>query len=307
MNGRINLLSGLLAVQLVIIAGVLLLDSGYGEARQGPLLDFTADAVDELSISAGADGRTLTLSRDEDGWRLPGGRPADAAKISDVLNKLAALQAPWPVATSGGAIERFEVADAEHQRRLTLRAGDATVADVYLGTSPGYQQVHARRAGDSAVYSVELANYQFPADADEWLDKTLLQPRGEITAVVRAGAWTLHSGEAGWLVDEVAADQEAAAELVRRLAQLRVIGTAEAPGEGAAPAASLRITDADGTYELRLFGGAEQGPYQVRSERRDGYFELAAHVAERIVLDRAALLGQADDAPAEDAPAESEG
>jgi len=299
MNGRINLLGGLLAVQLVITAGVLLLDSGYGEARQGPLLDFTVDAVDALSISAGADGGTLTLSRDEDGWRLPDGLPADAAKISNVLSKLAALQAPWPVATSAGAIERFEVADAEHQRRLTLRAGDATVADLYLGTSPGYQQVHARRAGDSAVYSVELANYQVPADADEWLDKTLLQPRGEITAVVRAGAWTLHRGEAGWLVDEVAADQEAAAELVRRLAQLRVIGTADTPGEGAEPTARLRITDSDGTYELRLFGGAEQGPYQVSSERRDGYFELAAHVAERIVLDQAALLGQAADAPAE--------
>ncbi|MDZ7670411.1 MAG: DUF4340 domain-containing protein [Gammaproteobacteria bacterium] len=299
MNGRINLLSGLLAVQLVIIAGVFLLDSGYGEARQGPLLDFTADAVDEISISDGADGQTLTLSRDEDGWRLPDGLPADAARISDVLSKLAGLQAPWPVATSAAAIERFEVADDQHQRRLVLRADDTTVADLYLGTSPGYQQVHARRAGDSAVYPVDLANYQVPAGAGEWLDKTLLQPRGEISAVVRAGAWTLHSGETGWLVDEVAADQDAAAELVRRLQQLRVTGIAEAPGEAAEPVASLRITDADGTFELRLFGGGDQAPYQVRSERRDGYFELAAHVAERILLDAAALLGQAEDGSGE--------
>lgn len=295
MSGRINLLSGLLAVQLVIIAGVFLLDTGYGEARQGPLLDFTADAVDELRISAGAEGPTLTLSRDEDAWRLPDGLPADADKVSDVLSKLAGLQAPWPVATSAGAIERFEVADEQHQRRLLLRAEGSTVADLYLGTSPGFQRVHARRAGDSAVYSVELANYQVPADADEWLDKTLLQPRGEISAVVRAGAWTLHAGDAGWLVDEIAADQEAADELVRRLAQLRVTGTAEAPGEDVEPTASLRITDADGTYELDLYGGEEQTPYQVHSERVAGYFELAAHTAERILLDKAALLAEADD------------
>lgn len=299
MNGRINLLSGLLAVQLVIIAGVFLLQTGYGEARQGPLLDFAADAVDELRISDGAQDRTLTLSRDEDGWRLPDGLPADTDKISDVLSKLAGLQAPWPVATSAGAIERFEVADEQHQRHLTLRADDTTVADLYLGTSPGYQRVHARRAGDSEVYSVELANYQVPADADEWLDKTLLQPRGEISAVARAGAWTLRTGDAGWLVDEVAADAEAADELVRRLAQLRVAGTAEAPGENVEPTASLRITDADGTYELLLFAGEDEAPYRVRSERRDGYFEVAAHVAEQLLLDQTALLPEADDAPAD--------
>lgn len=296
MNGRINLLSGLLAVQLVIIAGVFLMDTGYGEARRGPLLDFSVDAVDELRISDGVEDRTLTLARGEDGWRLPDGLPADADKISDVLSKLAGLQAPWPVATSAGTIERFEVADDQHQRRLILRADDATVADLYLGTSPGYQRVHARRAGDSAVYSVELANYQVPADADEWLDKTLLQPRGEVSTVVRVGAWTLHQGEAGWLLDEEdAADQQTADELVRRLAQLRVTGTAEAPGEQAEPAASLRITDADGTYELLLFGGEEEAPYRVRSERVDGYFALAAHTAERILLDKPALLAEADD------------
>ncbi len=37
------------------------------------------------------------------------------------------------------------------------------------------------------VYSVAMSNYEVPAVADDWLDKTLLEPAGKVTAVELEG------------------------------------------------------------------------------------------------------------------------
>jgi hypothetical protein len=297
MSGRVNLLSVLLAVQLVVIAAVLLTESGFGGAEEaGPFLGFEADAVNEIRITGeDDDAATLVLERAEDGWRLPNGFPADAGKVDEVLDRLAGLRAPWPVATSGGAAERFQVSSDEFQRHVVLMADGDAVADLYLGSSPGYQQVHARRADDDGVYSVGISNYQLPAKSDEWLDKTLLQARGKISAVERLDAWRLHRGEEGWLVGELAADQEAAAELVRRLSELRVTGTGNAPPTDSNPTAVLSVTDEEGSYQLSFFGDEEGNQYQVSSDRREGNFGLAGYLAEQLLVEEQALLPSDDE------------
>jgi hypothetical protein len=306
MNGRVTLLSGLLALQLVVIAVVLLVDSGVGDADAGPLLAFDTQRVDELRITADGDG-ALVLSRDGDGWRLPAGHPADGDKVRDVLERLAGLRAGWPVATTPGASERFEVSPESHQRHLVLAGEGETLAELYLGTSPGYQRVHARRADAEEIYAVALANYQVPAEADDWLDKTLLQPSGEVSAIEREGAWRLTDSEEGWLLDGEAADQDGARELARRLAELRVTGVAEAPAEGTEPVAVFRITDADGDYRLRVYADEDGGDHRLASDRRDGYFGYAGYLADSLLVDRDALVPQeaGDPAGAGDDPAGS--
>jgi len=312
MSGRVSLLGGLLALQLVIIAVVLFTESGLADRDEGSFLAFEVSAVDEIEIT-GADEdekRSVVLTRDEEGWRLPDGLPADSDKVNDVLETLSGLRAPWPVATSGSAAGRFEVTADGFQRHLVLRAEGEAVADLYLGTSPGYQQVHARRADDDAVYGIELSNYQVPAGTDEWLDKTLLQPRGEVAVVERADAWRLERGEQGWQVGGAAADQQAAADLVQGLSELRVTGAAEAPAADVEPDAVLRVTDGEGTYRLTFLADEDGNRYRVRSERRDGWFRLAGYAAERLLLEEQALLPGKQEAegaeapPAEDAPAE---
>jgi hypothetical protein len=308
MNGRVSLLSALLALQLVIIAAVLLTEADFGEQAQGPFLAFEADTVDEIRVTGDdEDASALVLARAEEGWRLPDGLPADADKVNDVLGKLAGLRSPWPVATSTGAAARFEVADGGYQRHVVLLADGDAVADLYLGTSPSYQHVHARRADDTGVYSVGISNYQLPTEADQWLDKTLLQARGAISAVHRVGAWKLTRAEEQWQVDEAAADQEAAAALVQRLSELRVTGAAEAPKQAGEPAAVLAVTDDEGSYRLSIFGEPEGGQYRVSSDRREGYFGLAGYLAEQLLLDEQALLPtDPGEVPAADAEAEDD-
>lgn len=299
MSGRIGLLSALLGVQLLIIAGVLFVESGTADGDAGPWLEFDPATVDEIRI-AGAEDQAVAIVRDGETWRLEGGLPADAAKVDEVLERLAGLDAPFPVATSAAARERFEVTEDDHQRHVVLTAGGETVAEVYLGTSPGYQQVHARRAGDDDVFAVDLSNFQVPAAPDQWLDKTLLQARGEVQAVSRRGAWTLRRADEGWQVsgpgeagEVTAAAGDAAADLVRRFSDLRVMGVADAPSVPA-PAAEFDVTDADGQYVLTLYEDADGSAYVVTSSRRDGHFELAGYLAEQMLVERSALQPEQD-------------
>lgn len=308
MNTRIGLLTALLGVQCLIIGAVLLVNGGSRGQAGETLLDFDPAAVDEIRISAGDDA--VTVTREAGGWGLPDGLPADQTRVSEVLDLLDGIDARFPVATSTGAQGRFEVADDDHQRRVVLSAGGETVVDLYLGTSPGYQQVHARRAGDEAIYAIGLSNYQVPAAPDQWLDKALLRARGDVVEVVREGVWTLQRGDAGWLVDGEPADQEAVAALTRRLTELRVMGAVNRPADGA-PVAVFDVSDGEGQYRLSLHGEDDGDPYLLRSSRQEGVFELAAYQAVQLLVARDALRsesGQGSNAdPQADAPADADG
>ena len=311
MSGRIGLLGGLLAAQVVIIAG-LLLASGVGSDAGAPhLLSFEPANVTKLSVSG--EGETVGMARDGDVWRLQSGAPngapevlpADGGKISEVLDKLAGLDAPWPVATSDDSAERFEVTEGNHQRRLVIEDADGPVADLLLGTSPGYRRVHARLSGASEVYSIDFSNYEAPTDADQWLDKALLAAKGEVSSVMLEDAWQLARQDDGWLIDGAPADAEAADDLVRRFTGLRVLGTsdeeADAAGDADAagePAGVFVVTDEDGEHRLTLFHEAEEDDYSLTSDRVAGRFEVATYIAEQMLADPADL--QADAAEAQD-------
>lgn len=298
MSGRIGLLGFVLALQLALI-GLLLLRDGAVDADAGPLLAFAADAVDRIEIADGEGGRVV-IERAVAGWQLDTGVPADPVRVDELLGRLADLRAAWPVATTASAAERFEVAPAQYQRHVRLLADGEPVAEAYFGTSPGYQRVHARRSGDDAVYGVALSNFQVPARADEWLDRALLRARGDIASIEREGSWRLDREDEGWLVDGAAADQDQAAALARRFAELRVSGVADAGLDGFAERAVFRIEDAEGPYRLTLHADGDAERYVVRSDRRDGAYMLPAYTAEQLLLEAAALAAD-EPAPSDEA------
>lgn len=186
-----NTLIAALAIQVAAVAVLIAVKSG-GAVEPDPFLEFDADAVDMLSVSGGAGGGgegdegsegNVVLAKKDDAWRLPDGLPADAAKVDEVIKKLADASAGWPVATSASVQERFELVEDNHQRRLTLSAGGETVADIYLGTSPGYRKTHARRVDDDNIYAITFSNYQAGMKESDWLDKALLRPDGALTGL----------------------------------------------------------------------------------------------------------------------------
>ncbi len=297
MNTRIGLLGGLLAVQALIVAGLLVAGStGGGEAAEGLLPFEPAQAV---SLNIATDEEEVALYRGEDGWELDGGLPADDGKVGEVLDKLAKVSAAWPVATSAATAERFEVTEDSFQRRLTIGSEGGGTATLFLGSSPGYRRVHARAAGADEVYSIDFSNYEAPTDPGQWLERTLLRPEGEVAAVNRDGGWSLTGGEEGdWLVDGAPADQEAADKLIGRFEDLNVLGIAGNEGE---PGGSFSVRDDAGEYRLDFFFAEDEDDYSVSSSRVEGRFEIATYVAEQM------LIGTEDLLPGEDEPEPGDG
>ena len=307
MKDKIGLLGAVLVVQLLVVAALLIGDALGSDDAGSSLLSFDPDAVVKLELSTLDE--SVQLNRGGDGWQVGDeGLPADSAKIGEVLDKLANVAATWPVATSSDSAVRFEVTEANFQRRLVLESVDGVVADLMLGTSPGYRRVHARADGADEVYSVDLSNYEVPVDTDQWLDKTLLGATGPITGLQLEASWQLANTDEGWLVDDTAgdpeaADQEAASQLIDRFSDLRVLGIVEPAGESKG---TFIVNDESGEHRLQLFHDAEEDDYSVGSDRTPGRFGIATYIAEQMLVDVDALLPEVEETDsAEDTAADS--
>ena len=336
MNGILNktTLIAALAIQVAIVAVLLAVRSG-GQASPAPFLEFDRAAVDGLAVAN--DEGEVSLVKQDDAWQLPDGLPADGAKVDGVLEKLADAGG-WPVATSTSVQERFEVADDNHQRHLTLSVDGETVADIYLGTSPGYRKAHARRADDDDIYAITFSNFEAGVKASDWLDKSLLKPDGVLTGLHYDGAFALTKNDDGaWTAESGASlDQTKVETLAGRFTGLTVTGVSETtveavladvPPEGdavepgadeeAAPADDATEEETDAaepktpvkmTFALRDDAGTQtltirrmgETEYVATSDRLPGVYRLSSYIAEQMHKTLADL------APDEPEPAESE-
>ncbi len=300
MNSRLSMLLIVAGVQLLIVAGLLLASTSDSSGEADLFLSFDSDLIDRVMLDAG-DGLELSLEKSDDGWSLDGGIPVDDEKMAEVLSKLQKLKRPWPVATTSATQDRFEVSEEKYQRHVQLYVSDDIVADFYLGTSPGYRRVHAREVEGDDIFSIDLSNYEIPTTVNEWLDKTLLGASGSVTEVVREGSWRLNKGAEGWLLDDTAADQDAADRLAGRFADLRIMGVLvdaddmATTAEGVEHKATYLVSDTDGQQQLEIFYRAEEDDYLVRGDRVAGTFTLATYIAEQIVIESDDLLPEAEE------------
>lgn len=304
MINRLPVLGGVLVVQLILIGASQFL--GGSDDQAAPFLAFDPLSITHVAVADG-EGARVELVKADTGWQFvePSTIPADDEKITKVLEKLSNLGSPWPVATSATSRTRFEVTQENHQRNVQLSAGDSLVADLYLGTSPGYRRVHARSGDDDEVYSVDFANFEVPAAQDDWLDKSLLQAE-DITAVALTQGWSLTRDGENWLVDGAPADAEEARILVNRISQIRVLGFRESAETPLDSPRTLSVTSSGGDYQLTIAHDAENNEYAVSSNRLDGSYSLASYVAEQILIDAAELAVAIEEAATEVSSEESE-
>jgi hypothetical protein len=277
MNGRIGLLTGLLVIQLVIVA-LLLWNQNRADSAVEKLLDMEAKRVDHIVIADASE--KIELIRKDDIWMV-GDAPADATKANKLVNDFAGFESAWPVATTSTSAERFEVTEEKFQRRITFRSGENVLGDVLLGTSPGFQRVHARHVGAEAIYAVNFSNFQASTKADDWIDKAVLAADGAIKSLVAPSGFRLEKGDEGWLLDGAAADQDSATTFSERFENLRIIGTAAAAGANAKGVFTLM--DGQGEYALEFSQGSEDTEYVVKSSRREGFYRIAAYIAEQML------------------------
>ncbi len=301
MNRHVKALSLLLVLQLVVLGGILVWQQRAMSKPPAKLLAVDRGKIDGLEVIDDK-GQKLTLRKGPSGWLLSDskGLPADNHKVSELLDKLADVKVPWPVATSAESAKRFEVAPDKFQREIKLMEHGKVVGDVYLGTSPGFKKVHARRADSNDIYAISFANYDATARADDWLDKDMLKPTGDITKLVWPDHWTLQRAAdkakdgAPWTLDGLASDeklkQDAATELVNKVANLRIMGVADAPGAGSQPVLSLNATTKNGEFDYQLYRPSPKSDFIVTRKGQAGAFKLAAYVGEPLIKDRSDLI-----------------
>lgn len=296
-------LGTLLAVQLLVTAVVYRPGADDDAGAALPLLGSgVAARADSLRVSD-SDGASARIARSDDGWTLAGsGLPVAPGRVATLL---AALEADpgWPVAQSRSARERFAVAEDAFERRVELLAGDEVLATVFLGTAPGFRQVHARAAGGDAIYSIDFNAYDAPTDDSGWLDRGLAAIPGP--TAVRWDGHRLERGDDGWRVDGEAVEDGSADDLVRALEGLQVTAVAEAPAEEAA-ARTLVVDSGEDAIELTL--AAEDETRWLKSSAWSPWFTISRYDHDRIADSLDALAageGTSEEKSGEDSSGET--
>jgi hypothetical protein len=312
-------LSILLAVQL----GVALLLATRHDPLAGAKLDtplLPANVVkgtDQLVIEgkgAGPDAAAVINAPDinrveilkKDGkWVLPDqfNAPADANRVSMLLDRLGALKRGLPVATSDASLRRFKVIDSDFERRVELKAGGTVLDTLYLGTSPGLRKSDARTSADHAIYAVDLAVYELPTDPGSWLNASLLRedsdglaeldvatnPTDKVRLVKQKGTggqpaiWTDPALSGNTHIDSTHADALAA-----QLAQMRldkVLGTApKAEWQQEHPVLTLELKGENAkTVEWTLSKPVSGDYYVLKSSAQPWYFSVSSSQAKAMI------------------------
>lgn len=303
MSRRIPLLLGLLGVQALLAVLVLLGSSGTDTAR--PFLELDGGAVTGVTIGD-PDGAVVTVTRTDDGWQIDG-LPANGDKIEEVIEALTSSAASWPVATSTSSQERFEVTEQSFQRRLGFEGAEGVLAEVFLGTSPGFRRVHARVAGDEAIYSIDFAVHRVPTGRDDWLDKKLLASESVRRITFPDGQVLSRGEDETWQLDGEPVDEEAADRLATRIEGLSVLGLHDPEGDESAfgEVRTVAVEADSGAYELSFRHDEGEDEYLLGTDRFAESFRVASYLAEQILIEPLELLaegGAAGDAAAESGP-----
>ncbi len=285
MKPAIPLLVVLLLAQLGV-AGFLATrapDTGAFDAN-AVLMTVAVDRVARITIEA-PDQPALELVKRDDVWRLPSlhDYPVAANKVGDFLDTLVQLKRGWPVATRADAAERFKTSDATFVRRISLADAEAELARLYLGSSPGFRQSHARVDAEPNVYAIAFNAFDAATRAEDWLDRELLKLDPAAIQRIELHGLTLTRGDQAWSVSPIEvgerANQPAIDQLVSRLANptfLEVLGTEAAPAYALAqPALAVKVEHASGAVELRYGKPADANHYILKSSAHPYYYEVA--------------------------------
>ncbi len=284
MQKAIRILVLLIAAQIILIGATWMLNRPESETPGGKLLSFDASAVDRIEVASQT--RQATLARIDGDWIMPEHHnlPLRASRIESLLESLQNIDAGWPVATSAGAAERFEVDDGNYQRHLRLFAADALKAELWLGTSPGFRKIHVRRHGDNAIYAVSLALHELPDDPDSWFDKSLLAINDDIEAIHSGGFGVEREGEK-WqfspLVADATADSDAVQRWVDRFGSLTVGDALSVDAAAGALEREFTIRSASATETLKVYRDGES--WRISGSAHDGLFELPGWVADPLL------------------------
>ncbi|MFK7914355.1 MAG: DUF4340 domain-containing protein [Pseudomonadales bacterium] len=305
MNGRIGFLLVVLGLQLVLIAA-LWWQGGADAPQSSQLLAFDQAEVTRIRITErDSQDAPLLLERTDGGW-VSDDLPVAEPRVQQLLERLAGLDSPWPVATTAAAAERFEVTDDGYAKYIELLADEQPVAQLLLGTSPGFKRIHARVPDQEAIYSIALTSLDAPVAFSEWLDKSLLASSLQVRRIARLehweavrdetsvstesgadSAWSLRALDSPAAPSGVAGDAKAIATLLERFTNLQVLGGGDLAGQ---QIDRFELQSDSETLGYTLYHDVEADVFTIARDDRAGRYELAGYLAEQLRADLGNLV-----------------
>ena len=293
-----QILAGILAAQVLLSMVVFW---PRAAATGGALVfpDLEAGGIVALTITD-ADGNSVGLAKGEQGWVLPDADdyPADAAKITPVLEKIVGLTTSRLVTRTAASHRRLQVAADDFVRRIDFETVDGARHTLYLGSSPQYGASHFRVEGQAETYLTgDFSTWETAAEASSWIDTSYVRldetQIKEVTLENADGTFTFSKeGDDTWtmagLAPDETLDQVEVSDVVQKVASLsmlRPLGKEELPEYGMAePKAVVTLETADESVTLRV--GAqdpEDESYVVISSESDYYVRVSRYSVQDLV------------------------
>lgn len=272
-----SILAILLVAQLVVAGGLYYSGQSKIAVRpEGALLEFDNDNVDRIELED--QQGSIALVRKDDGWVLPdyNNVPALQGKVDSMLESLNGVKTGWAVATKTASHQQLEVADDNFNRKIRLADGDQTLAEIYVGTSPGLRRSHARQGDNDEVYAVALNSYDLPAERSQWLVKDILSA-DEVSRVSVSGN-TLERVDDVWKLSDSDgtqqdADPDSAQAFVDSIKTLSVLDVVDNEPDGELETTTITVEGDEAlTY---TFLGADDDSYFVRRSDVDALFKIS--------------------------------
>ena len=248
-----------------------------GPHQTEPLLSFDRDKLDKIVITGAEQTESAVLTKDKGAWFLTNLNqlPVSQNQLDTALDKLSALTTSWPIATTKTSHQRFELQEDNFQRRIQLFQGGNKIADLLLGSSPGFRKVHLRMLDNDNVYALPLNTFDFPVKDQQWLDKSLLA----ISAIdsIQGPDYFLIKEQGDWILKSpadktVPLDQDKAVGLARALSNLRVLELVTEPPVFVGSAVKTLIVKGEQQHNYQFL--EFEGKYYVKQQITDKVFTL---------------------------------
>lgn len=288
-----RILAGILVFQIILSVVVFWPRSAVTGASEPLFPDLKAGDIVALAITE-TDGNSIRLKKVSEDWVLPDADdyPAQADKITPLLDKIVGLTTGRLVTRTDASHKRLQVAPDDFVRRIDFEAADGTRHTLYLGSSPRYGATHFRVEGQSETYLTgELSTWEAKAEAASWVDTAYLSvPRDDITKVTLEntnGTFIFTKDDEGkWTMDGLAADETLNENKVTALIQqaasvnmVRPLGKEEQAAYGMdEPNAMATLETSDKTITLRV--GAkdpDKNSYVVISSESPYYVQVSGY------------------------------
>ena len=294
-----QILIGVLIIQIILGVVVFWPRSTEAVGSEPVFTDLEAGDIVALTIVDG-DGNSVTLRQVTGNWVLPDADdyPAQADKITPLLDKLVGLTTGRLVTRTDASHKQLQVAADDFVRRIVLGTAEGKEHTLYLGSSPSYGATHFRLDSQSETYlTSDISNWETNATASSWVDTGYQNvPQADVTRLtVENGNGTfvfIMDDEGNWTMEGLAEDETLAETKVTAAVQqassvnmIEPLGREEqaAYGMGAAKAVAT-IETAGKTITLRVGAqDSDDNSYVVTSSESPYFVRVSEYSVQALV------------------------